>query len=54
MRKDVTPDKRIQRADTGAGAKRARYNSSLIDVDILPSGFEVDNLPETYVIFQRR
>ena len=41
----------IQRADTGAGAKRARYNSSLIDSDILPSGFEVDNLPEVYVIF---
>lgn len=41
----------IQRAEKGAGAKRARYNSSLIDSDILPSGVEVDNLPETYVIF---
>lgn len=41
----------IQRAGKGAGAKRARYNSSLIDSDILPSGVEVENLTETYVIF---
>lgn len=41
----------IQRADKGAGAKRARYNSSLIDSNILPTGFEVENLAETYVIF---
>lgn len=41
----------IQRADKGAGAKRARYNSSLIDSSILPTGFEVENLAETYVIF---
>lgn len=41
----------IQRADKGAGAKRARYNSSLIDSDILPAGFEVENLAETFVIF---
>lgn len=41
----------IQRADKGAGARRARYNSSLIDSNILPAGFEVENLAETYVIF---
>lgn len=41
----------IQRADKGADAKRARYHSSLIDCNILPSGFEVENLTETYVIF---
>ena len=41
----------IQRADKGAGAKRARYNSSLIDSNILLAGFEVENLAETYVIF---
>lgn len=41
----------IQRADKGAGAKRARYNSSLIDSNILPAGVEVENLGETYVIF---
>lgn len=41
----------IQRADKGAGARRARYNSSLIDSNIIPSGFDVENLPETFVIF---
>lgn len=41
----------IQRAGKGAGAKRAQYNSSLIDSDILPAGVEVENLAETYVIF---
>ena len=41
----------IQRSDRGAGAKRARYNSSLIDCDIVPSGVSVENLAETYVIF---
>ena len=41
----------IQRADKGAGAKRARYNSSLIDSNILPAGVDVENLGETYVIF---
>ena len=41
----------IQRADKGAGAKRARYNSSLIDSNILPAGVEVENLGDTYVIF---
>lgn len=41
----------IQRADKGAGAKRARYNSSLIDSNILPAGFEVEDLAETFVIF---
>lgn len=41
----------IQRDEKGAGARRARYNSSLIDSDILPAGFEVENLAETYVVF---
>lgn len=41
----------IQRVDKGAGAKRARYNSSVIDVNSLPAGTEFDELPETYVIF---
>lgn len=41
----------IQCAERGAGAKRARYNSSLIDCDILLSGVEVENLAETCVIF---
>ncbi|MCM1548733.1 MAG: PD-(D/E)XK nuclease family transposase [Clostridium sp.] len=41
----------IQKADKGAGAKRARYNSSLIDSDIMPTGLAVENLEDTYVIF---
>ena len=41
----------IQREGKGAGAKRARYNSSLIDSNIIPAGFEVENLAETFVIF---
>lgn len=41
----------IQRTDKGAGAKRARYHSSLIDSNILPAGYEVENLTETFVIF---
>ena len=41
----------IQRADKGAGAKRARYNSSVIDTNLLNSGADFDKLQETYVIF---
>ena len=41
----------IQRADRGAGAKRARYHSSLIDANITEPGDRLENLPETYVIF---
>lgn len=41
----------IQRTDRGAGARRARYNSSLIDANILEIGSDVDQLNETYVIF---
>lgn len=41
----------IQRADKGAGARRARYHSSLIDSDILPAGVDVELIAETYVIF---
>lgn len=41
----------IQRSDKGAGVKRARYNSSIIDANILDAGMEVEELPETYVIF---
>lgn len=44
-------DIEIQRADKGAGAKRARYNSSLIDANLLVSGENTEQLPETYVIF---
>ena len=41
----------VQRADKGAGEKRARYNSSLIDANILLAGDDTKNLPETYIIF---
>lgn len=41
----------IQRDDRGAGAKRARFNSSLMDANNLPAGDDTENLPETYVIF---
>lgn len=41
----------IQRSDRGAGVKRARYNSSLMDSNSIATGEDLDNLPETYVIF---
>ncbi len=41
----------IQRSDRGASPKRARYHSSVIDVNILPKGKAYDFLTETYVIF---
>lgn len=41
----------VQRTDRGAGTRRARYNSSLIDANIILPGTDVDELPETYVIF---
>lgn len=41
----------IQRSDRGAGVKRARYNSSMIDANILGKGDIYSELPETYVIF---
>lgn len=44
-------DVEIQRADKGAGAKRARHNSSLLDAHILKSGDETEDIPDSYVIF---
>ncbi len=44
-------DIEIQRSDKGAGAKRARYNSALMDADIAEPGEEAEKLPESYVIF---
>ncbi len=41
----------VQRSDKGAGKKRARYNSSMMDVNVLQKGNDFDNLPETWVIF---
>ena len=44
-------DIEIQRDDKGAGTKRARYNSSMLDANITEPGEEFEKLPETYVIF---
>lgn len=44
-------DIEIQRADIGAGAHRARYHSSVMDVENLDAGQEFDELPDTYTIF---
>jgi len=44
-------DVEIQRRDKGAGVKRARYNSSLMDANTLVKGEDYDALPESYVIF---
>ena len=41
----------IQRNDKGAGVKRARYNSSLIDANVTEPGDQYQKLNETYVIF---
>lgn len=41
----------IQRADKGAGRRRARYNASMMDANLLQKGQDFDQLPETYVIF---
>lgn len=44
-------DIEIQRSDKGAGRKRARYNSSMLDANIAEPGDDLENLKETYVIF---
>lgn len=41
----------VQHSDKGAGVKRARYNSSLIDANVTEPGDEYEKLNETYVIF---
>ncbi len=44
-------DLEIQQKDEGANPKRARYHSSLMDMNILEVGENFDHLPERYVIF---
>lgn len=44
-------DVEIQRKDKGASPRRARYNSSLIDMKVLPKGKDYPDLPDSYVIF---
>lgn len=41
----------VQRSEKGAGVRRARYHSSVMDVENLNAGEDFDKLPETYVIF---
>ena len=41
----------VQRASSGASAKRARFHSSMLDTNLLAAGENFDNLAETYVIF---
>ena len=44
-------DLEIQRADKGADPHRARYHSSVLDIENLHSGQEFKELPDTYTIF---
>ena len=44
-------DIEVQRSDKGAGTRRARFNSSLLDLNSLKKGSSYENLPESYVIF---
>ena len=44
-------DLEIQRADKGAEPHRARYHSSVLDIENLHSGQEFKELPDTYTIF---
>ena len=41
----------IQRSDKGAGYKRARYNSSMLDASLLRKSESFEDLPDTWVIF---
>lgn len=44
-------DIEIQRADHGANPHRARYHSSVMDVENLDAGQSFEELPDTYTIF---
>lgn len=44
-------DLEIQRADKGADPHRARYHSSVMDIENLDAGQEFTELPDTYTIF---
>ena len=48
---DVLFNVEIQRADRGAGQKRARYYSGLLETTALQKGEDYASLPDTYVIF---
>lgn len=44
-------DIEIQRSDKGADPHRARYHSSVMDVENLDAGQDFNELPDTYTIF---
>ena len=44
-------DLEVQRQDKGADPHRARYHSSVMDIENLHSGQEFKELPDTYAIF---
>ena len=44
-------DIEVQRADNGADPHRARYHSSMMDVENLDEKQDYKELPDTYVIF---
>ena len=44
-------DVEIQRKDAGAGAKRARHNSSLLDAYILKASDDTEDISDSYIIF---
>ncbi len=44
-------DLEVQRQDKGADPHRARYHSSVLDIENLHSGQEFKELPDTYTIF---
>ncbi len=44
-------DLEIQREDKGTGPHRARYHSSVMDIENLEAGQEFEELPDTYTIF---
>ena len=41
----------VQRSDSGANPKRARYHGSLLDANIVEPGEKFEHIPETFVIF---
>ena len=44
-------DIEVQRAEKGAGVRRARFHSSMIDRTLLEKGDDFESLVDTYVIF---
>ncbi len=44
-------DIEVQRQDRGAGERRARFNSSMLDTKLLKAGQDTEELPDSYVIF---